>query len=145
MRSSTRWGPQQVRQRGIRRRAGVRACGRAGALAIAALAQFLDECRQRSIPIFYSKFELARDGSDAGVYAMKRGLPDTGGWCFEGSEGAAILQEVAPGPDDIIFVKKKPSAFLGTPFLGYLISRGIDTLLITGVSVAMRKYPLVAS
>ena len=40
--------------------------------------------------------------------------------------------EVGPEPGDVVFVKKKPSAFLGTPLLPYLVDRKIDTLVIVG-------------
>jgi nicotinamidase-related amidase len=53
-------------------------------------------------------------------------------WCLEGTEGAELLPEVGPKPGDIVFVKKKPSGFHGTPLLGYLIDRGIDTLIVLG-------------
>ena len=33
---------------------------------------------------------------------------------------------------DVVFVKKKPSAFHGTPLLAYLIDRSIDTLVMVG-------------
>jgi maleamate amidohydrolase len=37
-----------------------------------------------------------------------------------------------PGERDLVFVKKKPSGFHGTPLLGYLVERGIDTVIVTG-------------
>ncbi|HVB46670.1 MAG TPA: isochorismatase family protein [Streptosporangiaceae bacterium] len=112
------------------------ACGPAAVSAIEALSKFLPACRIRQIPIFYTRFELRRDGTDAGVYALKRGMPDTEGWCLEGSEGAKIIRDVAPAPRDIVLVKKKPSAFHGTPLLGHLLDRRIDTLLVAGGSTS---------
>ena len=37
-----------------------------------------------------------------------------------------------PSPGDLVFTKKKPSSFHGTPLLPYLIDRAIDTLIVTG-------------
>ena len=37
-----------------------------------------------------------------------------------------------PGPGDVVFVKKKPSGFHGTPLLGYLVERRIDTVVVVG-------------
>ena len=39
---------------------------------------------------------------------------------------------MAPEPGDLVFTKKKPSSFHGTPLLPYLIDRAIDTLIVTG-------------
>ena len=33
-------------------------------------------------------------------------------------------------------MKKKPSGFHGTPLLGYLVDRGIDTVIVTGGSTS---------
>jgi nicotinamidase-related amidase len=43
-----------------------------------------------------------------------------------------LAEGLHPGPNDIVFVKKKPSAFHGTPLLSYIVERGIDTLLVVG-------------
>ena len=42
------------------------------------------------------------------------------------------MPQLQPGPNDIVFVKKKPSGFHGTPLLGYLVERQIDTVIIVG-------------
>lgn len=111
-------------------------CGESGREALRRLNPLLAGCRELEVPIFYTRFELRRDGSDIGVYGRKRGLPNTEGWCLEGSEGAEIAAEVEPGGSDIVFVKKKPSAFHGTPLLGMLIDRGIDSVIVTGGSTS---------
>jgi nicotinamidase-related amidase len=35
-----------------------------------------------------------------------------------------------------VLVKKKPSAFFGTPLLGLLVDRGVDTVIVTGGSTS---------
>ena len=45
---------------------------------------------------------------------------------------APLLPEVGPQKGDVSFVKKKPSAFFGTPLLAYLVDRKIDTLIVVG-------------
>jgi len=79
---------------------------------------------------------VRRDGGDIGVYGRKRDLLETEGWCLEGSEGAEIVAALAPEPEDLVLVKKKPSAFFGTPLLGLLIDRGVDTVVVTGGSTS---------
>lgn len=107
-----------------------------GRAAVTNLSRLLPAARAAGVPVFYTRFELRRDGRDIGVYGRKRDLLDTEGWCLEDSVGAEIVPEVAAQPEDIVFVKKKPSAFHGTPLLGLLVDRGIDTLVVTGGSTS---------
>ena len=111
-------------------------CGQAGVDAVAATALLLDAARLNGVPIFYSRFELARDGSDMGSYQLKRDLVESEGWALEDSFGAQIADAVEPQPSDIVFVKKKPSGFMGTPLTGYLIDRGVDSVIIVGGSTS---------
>jgi len=107
-------------------------CGEAAHRAVARLAPLLAAARESGAPVVYTRFELARDGSDIGVYGRKRDLLSIDGWCLAGSPGAEIVPEVAPLPGDLVLVKKKPSAFFGTPLLSLLVDRGIDTLVVAG-------------
>lgn len=111
-------------------------CGDSGRTALSRLAALLPELRRRGVPVFYTRFELAPDGSDIGVYGRKRPLLETGNWCLAGSAGAEIHPAVTPAADDIQFVKKKQSAFHGTPLTALLIDRGIDTVLLAGGSTS---------
>ena len=104
--------------------------------AVQPLKSLLEAARQNRIPIVYTQFVLRPDGGDMGVYRRKRDLLNIEGWCLEGTTGAEILQDVAPQPSDYVFVKKKPSAFLGTPLLGLLIDKGVDTVIVTGGSTS---------
>jgi nicotinamidase-related amidase len=111
-------------------------CGPAGKLALDNIARLLDTARALGCPIFYTRYELARDGSDMGGYRRKRELLDAEGWVLEDSFGAQVADAVAPQPGDVVFVKKKPSGFNGTPLTGYLIDRGIDTVIVVGGSTS---------
>jgi isochorismate hydrolase len=43
-----------------------------------------------------------------------------------------IPDAIAPGPDDLVLAKTKPSMFHGTPLTAMLVRNRIDTLVITG-------------
>lgn len=107
-------------------------CGAPGWAAVDRIAAILDAARLAKAPVFLTRFALDPSGADIGVYARKRDFLQRSDWCLEGTEGAELLPEVGPQPGDIVFVKKKPSAFHGTPLLGYLIDRGIDTVIVLG-------------
>ena len=96
----------------------------------------LTAARATSIPVFHTQFVLSRDGKDIGVYGRKRALLNSEGWCLEGSIGAEFIEETAPLSSEISFVKKKPSAFFGTPLLSYLVDRNIDSLIVMGGSTS---------
>ncbi len=107
-------------------------CGDVGRKALAEIANVVDCAQQSKIPCFFTRFEVERDGSDIGVYGRKRDLLDSEHWCLAGTIGAQMAPQLKPAAGDVVFVKKKPSGFHGTPLLGYLIDRGIDTVIVMG-------------
>ncbi|HPU51508.1 MAG TPA: isochorismatase family protein [Burkholderiaceae bacterium] len=108
-------------------------CGPIGWAAVDRIAALLGAARGAGIPVFLTRFVLAQDGSDIGVYGRKRAfLAGRDDWCLEGTPGAQLLPEVGPQPGDVVIVKKKPSAFFGTPLSAHLIERQIDTVVIVG-------------
>ena len=107
-------------------------CGAVGWAAVDCIAGLVKAARRGGVPVFFTRFELARDGSDIGVYGRKRDLLQSELWCLEGTPGAALLPELGPEPGDFVFVKKKPSGFFGTPLLSYLVDRQIDTVIVCG-------------
>lgn len=107
-------------------------CGAVGRNAVQQIARVVGAAQGAGVPCFFTRFEIARDGRDMGVYRRKRALLDNEHWCLEGSPGAELVPDLVPGVSDIVFVKKKPSGFHGTPLLGYLVERGIDTVIVTG-------------
>jgi len=112
------------------------ACGEAAERALPRIAELARAARAAGAPVVYTRNEFARDGSDIGVYGRKRDLLSTEGWCLAGSEGAQIHPDVAPEPGDLVLPKRKPSAFFGTPLVGLLIDRGVDSVVVTGGSTA---------
>lgn len=107
-------------------------CGHEGWIALEQTAKLLEAARSKGVPVFYTVFTQSPDGSDAGVYALKRDLIQSPNWALENTLGSEISPLVRPHAGDMVIPKKKPSAFFGTPFLSYLINRQVDTLIITG-------------
>jgi maleamate amidohydrolase len=112
------------------------ACGEPAERALPRLAELARAARAAEVPVVYTRNEFRRDGADMGVYRRKRDLLQTEGWCLAGSEGVRIHPAVTPEPSDVVLAKHKPSAFFGTPLVGLLIDRGIDTVIITGGSTS---------
>jgi maleamate amidohydrolase len=107
-------------------------CGDVGWESVKHIKRISNACRSHGVPVFYTQFVLAQDGSDAGMFDRKIGVARGENAYFEGTHGSEIVADIAPQDGDILFVKKKPSSFFGTPLQAYLTDRQIDTLIITG-------------
>ena len=79
---------------------------------------------------------LKADGSDAGPFKMKREFIQRDNWMIEGTHGAEISPEIPPAPQDYVMMKKRPSAFFGTPLEAYLRDKGVDTTIVVGGSTS---------
>jgi nicotinamidase-related amidase len=107
-------------------------CGEVGRTAVEQISKVVQAAQLAQVPCFFTLFEIDRSGNDMGVYRNKRDLLESEHWCLAGSLGAELVEQLTPSARDIVFVKKKPSGFHGTPLLGYLTERGIDTVIIVG-------------
>jgi nicotinamidase-related amidase len=107
-------------------------CGEVGRESMRYIAQIVQTAQQVEVPCIFTRFEIDPSGADMGVYRRKRDLLQSEKWCLAGTLGAELSPLLVPAERDLVFVKKKPSGFHGTPLLGYLIDRGIDTVIVVG-------------
>jgi maleamate amidohydrolase len=93
-----------------------------------------DAAHKAKIPVIVTRIEFHKGGIDGGVFFLKARLPLL---CFEaGNPLGDFPRGLKIGPDDVILTKKYPSAFFSSPLAAMLTARGIDTVLITGVSTS---------
>ena len=102
---------------------------------IPAVQALLEAARARSIPIVYTTTAYAiTEGPNTDMGLWHRKIP------LEvlklGSEAVEIDDRLAPEPGEQVIVKKRASAFHGTPLAGFLRAAGIDTVLLTGVTMS---------
>ena len=101
--------------------------------AVAATGPLLDQFREASLPVIFTRIVYADDGSDAGVWCMKaprlRELT-------EDAPASRIVDALAPRKGELVIRKTQASAFFGTGLSGVLISRGVDTLVIVGCTTS---------
>lgn len=71
-----------------------------------------------------------------GIYsARRRGMdPKAGVFMAEGTHDWELIDELALGKEDIVVKKHTPSFFVGTMVEQLLRNRGVDTVILTGVS-----------
>src|SRR6266542_1984286 len=98
--------------------------------ALDAIRQLLPIAREKGIPVIYTtspyqdkpQFKSAADFS-----------PNFRKW---DRRACQIDERVAPLPGEYVIQKEHASAFAGTPLVGHLIERRVDTLLLTGCSTS---------
>jgi nicotinamidase-related amidase len=87
------------------------------------------------MPVIYVRVSRRPDLKDAPRPPL--GMPPGGGGApslIEGTEGAAIVVELAPRPEDVVITKHTTSPFHTTDLGVYLRRFGVTTLILTGYS-----------
>ena len=101
--------------------------------AIDATAELLAIAREALLPIVFTRVVYADDGGDLGVFGLKApGLRAL----TESAAASQIVPELEPAPGEYIIRKAQPSAFFGTGLASWLISKGVDTLIVTGCTTS---------
>jgi maleamate amidohydrolase len=100
--------------------------------AIAATSELLREARRAGLPVVFTRIVYAGQ-QDWSVFCRK--MPSLASLTEDNPQSAIVAQlEVLPG--DLVIRKTQPSAFFGTDLAGYLVSRGVDTLLVAGCTTS---------
>jgi nicotinamidase-related amidase len=106
-----------------------------GAALIANCQKLLARARAVGMPIIHVRVSRRPDLKDAPRAPLGTPLGSSGApSLIEGSEGAAIVAELAPRPEDVVVTKHTTSPFHTTDLGVYLRRFGVSTLLLTGYS-----------
>ncbi|HET6173206.1 MAG TPA: isochorismatase family protein [Gaiellales bacterium] len=89
--------------------------------------------RAKGVPIVYTTTAYTTSGpnSDMGLWARK--IPVE--LLQAGTEAVQIDSRIAPRPEEHVIVKKRASGFHGTNLSSYLNAHGVDTVILTGVTM----------
>lgn len=101
--------------------------------AVAESVELYEAARASGIPVIYTKVIYRRDGLDGGTFVKKVPVLLS---MTEDNPLTDIVPSLTPEPDDIVIVKKYPSAFFGTTLATTLGFMGIDTVILTGCSTS---------
>ena len=93
----------------------------------------LVEARALDLPIAYTRVVYADDGSDAGVFTLKAPALTQ---LTEKAFGSQIVDQLQPVGGEYIVRKTQPSAFFGTNLTAWFVSRGVDTVIVTGCTTS---------
>ncbi|MBI2372266.1 MAG: cysteine hydrolase [Deltaproteobacteria bacterium] len=102
---------------------------------VSRLARFLDEARRAGVPILFVRSTFD-DWVDSPVWREQRQRRFRGRyirWCETDTWGAEFY-EVAPQAGERVIVKHRLSAFIDTDLELILRSRGVRTLIVTGIA-----------
>ena len=92
-------------------------------------------CRKRAMPIVYTTPVSRADGADVVLLptdlSVATGVPSLTN-CVEGTPDAEFPEEIAPRPEDYVYLKRRPSAFYGTGVAELLRVLGRTALVIGG-------------
>jgi nicotinamidase-related amidase len=112
-------------------------CGQEGWDAVPVIRRLIDAARAKGLPVIYTTGDGRADGWDRGSWSWKNsrtGVPRPR--AESNLNGNAILDEIAPAPQDIVVRKLKPSGFYGTNLESFLTLLDADSLIITGTTTS---------
>jgi ureidoacrylate peracid hydrolase len=94
--------------------------------------ELADACRTASMLVMHTRHVLRADGSNAGI--LRDIPPIAAGMINKGSPSADFHPQLDVEDTDVILDKPRFGAFHGTDLELLLRSRGIDTVIISGIS-----------
>ncbi len=101
--------------------------------AVAATVPLLAFFRKHALPVAFTRIVYADDGANAGVWCEKAPRLKE---LTEAAPASHVVDELAPLPGEIIVRKTQASAFFGTDLASVLISKYVDTLVVTGATTS---------
>src|SRR5512132_2455110 len=97
--------------------------------------KLIGACRARGMPIVYTTPVSRADAADVVLLptdlSVETGVPSLTN-CIEGSPDAGFPDEIAPRPEDYVYLKRRPSAFYGTGVAELLRTLRRTALVIGG-------------
>jgi nicotinamidase-related amidase len=97
---------------------------------VAAIGAPADTFRAAGHPVVWVRQEFEPDLSDAFLEMRRDNIPIT----IKGTEGCKTVPDLVPHPDDLHVIKKRYSAFFGTPLDELIRTKAVDTLVLAGVN-----------
>jgi ureidoacrylate peracid hydrolase len=103
--------------------------------AVAPCVRVVKAARRANVPVIFTRYVYRADYADGGVlvHDLMPQLKESQA-LIAGSWDAAIVDELAPMPQDFIIDKNRPSSFYGTMLETYLNGIGAKRLIVCGVT-----------
>ena len=116
-------------------------CGEAAWDALPVIRRLIDAAHMKGLPVIYTTGYARDDKWDRGSWTWKNprgeGSQDTSVLSPPPNrDGNDIMDEIAPGPQDIVVWKQKPSGFHEAPLQSYLQLLKADSLIVAGTTTS---------
>ncbi len=98
--------------------------------------QILEASRQMGLPIIYVAVRFRRGYPEVSSRNQAFGRVKEGGLLQEDTPGADIHSEVAPLVDEVVVTKRRVGAFSTTELETILRAKGVDTLVLLGITTS---------
>jgi len=95
--------------------------------------RILEAARAAGAPVVMSTSYYDPALAEAGLWSRK--VPNNE-WLVQDTEWVEVDERLEPQDSDMLLVKKYASCFFGTDLVSRLVSRGVDTLIITGCTTS---------
>ena len=95
-------------------------------------AKLIAAAREKNIQIIYTTIGFRKDGKDIGQWKIAKMTR----LALEGTEWLDIVPELEPKEEDIVMMKKMPSAFWATDLLNIMVTNKYDTLILGGCNTS---------
>ena len=105
--------------------------------AVAPCLRLLEGARSLGLPVVFTRYAYRPDYADGGVL-VRYLVPALGraDYLAAGTWDAAILDEFAPRPNEVVIDKNRPSAFYAPAMEAALARLDVDTLVVCGVTTS---------
>ena len=111
-------------------------CGAESWVAIGHIKRLIDKAHEKALPVIYTTGVRRADNWDSGGWRGKNSRSGEAPKTASNRDGYAIVDEIAPGPKDLVIYKQKPSGFFATPMAGYLTQLHCDSVVVTGTTTS---------
>ena len=111
-------------------------CGEESWPAVAAIKSLIEKAHAKGIPVIYTTGVRREDNWDSGSWSWKNTRSSEVVRTKTNIDGNQIVDEIAPGPKDIVILKQKPSGFFGTNMASYLTLLGCDSVIVAGTATS---------
>ncbi len=103
--------------------------------ALAGCVRLVEAAREANVAVVYTRYVYQADYADAGLLptVLVPAMKDVGSLAA-GSWDAELVEQLTPGPGEIVIDKSRPSAFYGTRLEPVLTSLGARNLVLCGVT-----------
>lgn len=111
-------------------------CGEYGWNAMPDIKAVIQAFRQKNLPIAYTRISDQDFSLNNSGFGSKNHRATDDKERQISLEGNLIVADIAPEPGEIVIDKQKPSAFFGTPLQSYMVSGGIDSIVLVGCTTS---------